>query len=437
MARTPVPEKEARIVYLLSGGICAFPGCNRHLIEPGNSADDPAFLGEIAHIIADSRQGPRGISFLTDEERDRHDNLILLCRDCHKIIDSQPHTYSVSVLRQIKADHEARIRRATSVPAVEPRPAHKQETIHSSLLPVTHLPAAIFAAPCAFRDRQEDQVQQRIRYPEGEEQLVRFLLREGKLFTFHNLNDPKGPFADVIDRRCVETLRATDLWRDPEGLRRYVGLLNKGLFKYTARLNVRFDPGHHRFYFPAIDGEERVVTYRPLNLSTATRKVAWQPRRKSTGEKREFWWHLAAGLKFQWMSGTQWCLSIRPERHLTTNGTDPLPPKQIGRRVTSKKARMYNDLYLGEVNFWRDYLSNGSARFVLNFGDQSAIVDTQVIPFTMNWPGIPGDDKPFKNQVYEDDLFTHSDLASAVDGETLDWEEADNGDPEEDDAEEL
>jgi hypothetical protein len=132
------------------------------------------------------------------------------------------------------------------------------------------------------------------------------------------------------------------------------------------------------------------------------------------------------------MGQTQWCLSIRPERHLTSDGKLPLPPKQIGRRVTSKKARMYNDLYLGEVNFWRDYLSNGSPRFVLNFGDQSAVVETQFLPFDVNWPGIPGDDKPFKNQVYEDDLFSLSDLSNATDGELLEWEEAENGDQEED-----
>jgi hypothetical protein len=84
-----IPEKEIKMLCVLSGGVCAFPGCGKHLIEPGNSADDPAFLGEIAHIVADSRQGPRGTSPLTDEQRDMHTNLILLCGDHHKIIDSQ------------------------------------------------------------------------------------------------------------------------------------------------------------------------------------------------------------------------------------------------------------------------------------------------------------------------------------------------------------
>jgi hypothetical protein len=428
-----IPDKEMKALIALSGGVCAFPGCDKGLVEPSNKDDDAAFLGEMGHIVADSRQGPRGLSPMSDEDRDKHTNLLLLCGDHHKIIDSQPHTYSVQVLRQIKADHEERIRSAARPVGPQPRPPYRHEVVHSSLLPVTHLPAAVFAAPCGFRDRQEDQVKQRIRYPEGNEQLVRFLLRDGKLFSFHNLNDQKGPFADVIDRRTVETLRSTEMWQEPEGLRRYMALLNKALFKYTARLQISFDPRHKRFYFPAVNGsEERIVTYRPLNVSTATRKVAWQEVRKATGEKKNFWWHLAAGLKFHWMGQTQWCLSIRPERHLTSDGKLPLPPKQIGRRVTSKKARMYNDLYLGEVNFWRDYLSSGSPRFVLNFGDQSAVVETQFLNFDVNWPGIPGDDKPFKNQVYEDDLFSFSDLSNATDGELLEWEEADNGDQEED-----
>src|SRR5207302_830702 len=83
------------------------------------------------------------------------------------------------------------------------------------------------------------------------------------------------------------------------------------------------------------------------------------------------------------------CLSIRPERHLTSDGVTPLPAKQIGRRVTSKKARMWNDVYLGEVNFWRDYLSGGNPKVVLNFGDQSAVIDTEMLAFGVDWPGIP------------------------------------------------
>ena len=142
---------------------------------------------------------------------------------------------------------------------------------------------------------------------------------------------------------------------------------------------------------------------------------------------RNFWWHLAAGLTFLRTDKRQWCLSIRPERHLTSDGVTPLPPKQIGRRVTSKKARMWNDIYLGEVNFWRDFLSGGNPKIVLNFGDQSAVIDTEMLTFDVDWPGIPGDTKPFTNTTYEMDLFSRSEYDDALAGDGLEWEDDDDG----------
>jgi hypothetical protein len=138
-----IRDREMKVLIALSGGVCAFPGCNKRLLEPDNSDDDAAFLGEMAHIVADSRQGPRGIAPMSDEDRDKHTNLLLLCGDHHKVIDSQPRTFSVCVLRRIKEDHEGRICRATSGPIPTPSITLTREVIHSSLLTVTHLPAAV------------------------------------------------------------------------------------------------------------------------------------------------------------------------------------------------------------------------------------------------------------------------------------------------------
>ena len=99
---------------------------------------------------------------MSDEDRDKHPNLLLLCGVHHDIVDTQPTTYSVPVLRQIKADHEDRVRRAFSTDLGEARTEYKLETVHSSLLSVTHLPAVVFSAPCAFHEGQEDEVRQRI-----------------------------------------------------------------------------------------------------------------------------------------------------------------------------------------------------------------------------------------------------------------------------------
>jgi hypothetical protein len=360
---------------------------------------------------------------MSDEDRDKHTNLLLVCGDHHKLIDDRPRTYSVPVLRQMKADHEGRIRRAVAPAIEEPKLPLKQERIHSSMLPVPYLPEVVFSAPCAFGDRQDEQVRKRLRYPQGQnDQLVRFLLHDGKLFTFHNLHDPKGPFADIIDHRKVDPIPCSQMWDDAEGYRRFVALMNKGLYKYTALLGINFDPLHHRFYFPAVKpGEARKIVYRPLNAKRRRRSVVLQPIRRSTGEPRGFWSHLAVGLRFHRMAKQQWCLSLRPEFHLTQDGETVLPPDQIGRRVTSKKSRMRNNKYLSEVNFWRDFLSNGSPRIVLNFGDQSAVIGTELLAFDVSWPGVPGDDMEFKNLTYPEDLFSTSELAAAVEGTPYEW----------------
>ncbi len=423
MSRKNIPDREMKALIADSGGVCAFPGCNQRFVEPGNAVDDAAFLGEMAHIVGDSHQGPRGDFPMSDDDRDKHTNLVLLCGDHHTIIDSQPRTYSVSVLRRMKEDHEGRIRRATGG---KPAPAPitlTREVIHSSLLAVTHMPAAVFAAPCAFHDGQDEQVKQRIHFPDEGNQLIRFILRDGKLFSFHNLKDPKGPFRDVINQRGVEPIRSEQWWDDPEGHRRYITLLNRGLYKFTARKRVRFDPAHKRFFFDAlVAGKPRQEYYRPLNAKgRSKRNVVWQPMSKATEQPRNYWWHLAVGLSFFRVDQRQWCFSIRPERHLTSDGITPLPPKQIGRRVTSKKARMWNDIYLGEVNFWRDYLSEGSPNLVLNFGDQSAVIDTRLLSFNVDWPGIPGDTKSFTNQTYDQDLFSRLEYDEALAGDGLEW----------------
>jgi hypothetical protein len=68
MSRKNIPEKEMKALIALSGGVCAFPNCSTRLVEPGNAADDAAFLGEMAHIVGDSHQGPRGDFSMSDDD---------------------------------------------------------------------------------------------------------------------------------------------------------------------------------------------------------------------------------------------------------------------------------------------------------------------------------------------------------------------------------
>jgi len=47
-------------LLLESGGICAFPGCHRPLVSAEAPEEPGAVIAEVAHIVAESREGPRG-----------------------------------------------------------------------------------------------------------------------------------------------------------------------------------------------------------------------------------------------------------------------------------------------------------------------------------------------------------------------------------------
>ncbi len=84
------------------------PECRKKLILAGSNEvpSQNVLIGENCHIVAKIKKEVRGESILTPEERDRYPNLILLCRNHHKVIDQDPKTWPVEKLHQIKADHE-------------------------------------------------------------------------------------------------------------------------------------------------------------------------------------------------------------------------------------------------------------------------------------------------------------------------------------------
>lgn len=421
-----VPESESKLLAIKSGDTCAFPGCTRRLTLSDSDARQTVVTGQVAHIVARQREGPRGADALPETERNKYPNLIYLCSEHHNLVDGLPLTYSVQVLRQMKADHEARVESLIQVGKTFVPPSRQlmTEGLLSTLFPVTHLPRFVYSAPCSYSDRQEDKVKAAIEYPEKSDEIIRFLLREGRLYSFHKLSDTKGPFNRVVNSGSVTRLTAEELWQDPEGARRYMTLLNRALYRHCGLLGVHFDPEHHRFYFvPKEKGKAREVEYRTLNKKDVTRKVVWRPTTRATGEFKRFWWHYAAGLKFRMLGERLWCFSIRPERRITIDGETPLRADKIGRRVTTLKARMYNMEYLKEVQFWRDYLSQGEPRIIMRFGGQSAIIDvTQIVHCDVKSPGIPEDKASFRQETYRDDLFSLHDLEKAVGG-TADEEE--------------
>ena len=84
------------------------PGCNDYLFREFEDGHVTS-IEEQAHIIAHSDGGPRADTNLHISVRDEFDNLILLCRSCHGMIDKAPDNFSVDLLREWKVNHSAKI----------------------------------------------------------------------------------------------------------------------------------------------------------------------------------------------------------------------------------------------------------------------------------------------------------------------------------------
>jgi hypothetical protein len=104
-----ITNKTHKILWARSGNRCAI--CRCELVNESTICDGNAIIGEECHIVAHELNGPRGNSSLSNNERDKPANLILLCRNHHKEIDDQPNTFTVEYLKKIKAEHEAWVRK--------------------------------------------------------------------------------------------------------------------------------------------------------------------------------------------------------------------------------------------------------------------------------------------------------------------------------------
>ncbi|MFZ2523845.1 MAG: HNH endonuclease signature motif containing protein [Candidatus Ferrigenium altingense] len=98
---TAPTEKTLRHLYALSGNICAYPGCSLPMFEASGT-----LTGEVAHIKARNSLGPRYDENQSDADRHSIENLVLLCRRHHKVVDTEYKMYTVDVLSEIKAIHE-------------------------------------------------------------------------------------------------------------------------------------------------------------------------------------------------------------------------------------------------------------------------------------------------------------------------------------------
>jgi len=339
-------------------------------------------LAQRAHIVGVGRQGPRSKAVPLSDGIDAVENLLLLCGEHHRIVDNNPRIYSVEVLAKYKADHEAKMAPRSLRPTP---PSLNADTVDLSLLPVSELPGSLWKATSLFRTSAE--VGEHSPRARGD-QVLPFVLLKGELWAFHDLADAKGPFKQVVDSKSAQRLDAvTMLKSDDRNI--YVWLLNSALRESLLRRGVRLDRTHDRYYFlPDHETITRRVEARTKTGRAQSAKKVVRQEGADSGHPRNIWWHLAAQLRFEQFAPGTWGLTIRPEFHLTKDGRAPLEPWRVGRKVTRRKSRMYNEGYFDAVHFFRYFLLDGNARFTLKVGRQAIAVAGDFPNVDAKWPQI-------------------------------------------------
>ncbi len=109
MAKTRIPDKMILELWVKAAGRCQYTGCNKFLLTDFLT-QKRLKSGYIAHIIADSPDGPRGDEVLSPKLAKDIANLMLLCDPCHKRIDVEDVIgHPVDRLTLMKREHEDRM----------------------------------------------------------------------------------------------------------------------------------------------------------------------------------------------------------------------------------------------------------------------------------------------------------------------------------------
>lgn len=94
-------------LFAISGGYCQRPECNENLFKTFSKTE--IHIAEIAHIISVNK-GARSNEKLSANQKGDFENLILLCPNCHTIIDKAEKDFPEELIKKWKIEHELRLK---------------------------------------------------------------------------------------------------------------------------------------------------------------------------------------------------------------------------------------------------------------------------------------------------------------------------------------
>jgi hypothetical protein len=192
-----ITDKTRKMLWGLSGNRCAV--CRQELVHPDDRTGEHAVIGDEHHIHPQRDSG-------SDEYR----NLILLCPNHHRLVESRPTEYPQQQLRELKRRHEAWVRQrlAPDIPKEGERPLSASGTpVLPRIKSGKQLAAVFFGVDLNSFDEDEPLT------PEERDSVAGlFSLLEEWDFIYDEM-----PYADRMSvagylEDQIQTLEAMDLW---------------------------------------------------------------------------------------------------------------------------------------------------------------------------------------------------------------------------------
>ncbi len=280
-----------------------------------------------------------------------------------------------------------------AIPDAYPDAVSEPERLYCNMLPVERLPKYIHVAGVAqhllspkrrggFTIPSKSRLKEIIRAGQEADRIEperrrmpSFRIYGDRIVTFHDLENPEGPLADVVDENEIEINEVTTFLRDPELRNLLVSLLNMSLQRHLSRCGLVIDSEKQgRYFFPPKEEGSHVVSWIPQK-KRATRTVA-KPVLKDN--EVLYWRHLGAYIKTLFLANKFYVL-IKPTWVITKDGTTPIGGPNVGRRVAKWTGPERNLQVLYHVRFWTSVLRRGRGGPIsVLAGDQA--MDIATIP---------------------------------------------------------
>jgi hypothetical protein len=117
--RVRLSEHAKRQLWSESAGYCQNPACRNYLFAEEADVD----FAEMAHVIPASPGGPRDlpINEVSLQARASPENIVVLCANCHTVVDKAPGLYAAEVMLEWKRRHIELLRTMFGTPQFDSR----------------------------------------------------------------------------------------------------------------------------------------------------------------------------------------------------------------------------------------------------------------------------------------------------------------------------